>query len=318
MNRRIGIGEAVGKVILMGEHSVVYGEPAISTPFFAARTRASVRESQGDVELHCDFYSGRLEDSQASLRGVRRIIEDIVGELGEELRNFDIYIETSLPIERGMGSSAAVAVAVTRALYDYFQRDLGLEELIDYADRSEKIVHGNPSGLDAATIIGERSLFYIKGEDFMPFDFKLEGYLVVADSGQTGNTKEAVEKVRELYERDHARTSSHIKRLGDLARESKVFLEKNNIVGLAKAMNEAQEILASLGVSNDRLDRLTRRAREEGALASKLTGGGLGGSMIALVEDRETGERIAASLVEEGARDTWISDLGVDTNGRKG
>lgn len=307
-----GVGTAVGKIILMGEHAVVYGEPALSIPFPAAFTKVIVDSGQGDVEIDCHFYKGYLKDSKEKLDGIKTMIEKIVFDLDRELKDFDISIETSIPVERGMGSSAAVAVATTKALYDYFDRELSKEDLIKYSDISEKIIHGNPSGLDAATIIGEESLYYIKGEKFMPFDFVLDGYLVVADSGEIGNTKEAVAGVKSLLDRDYINTKKIIEDLGSLADEAKKFMEENNPLGLGQAMRNAQRLLNSLGVSNDNLEKLVGRAMKDGALGAKLTGGGLGGSMIALASSKEDAEKIANGLLDEGARETWISNLGVD------
>lgn len=311
MDKKIGVGRAVGKVILMGEHAVVYGEPALSIPFLAARTEVIISESLGEVEIDCHFYRGLLKDSKEELLGIRSIIEKLVKDLNKELRNFKIEINTSIPVERGMGSSAAVGVAVTRALYDYFDEELSEEALIEYTDISEKIIHGNPSGLDAATIIGEKSLYYIKGEEFLPFNFKLDAYLVVADSGQIGNTREAVAGVKDLLDRDYDRTKEIIEKLGSLSKDSKGYLEENNPLELGRAMREAQRLLNSLGVSNDNLELLVESAMEKGALGAKLTGGGKGGSMIALASNISDAEVISKELISKGARETWISNLGV-------
>lgn len=315
MNKKIGVGRAVGKVILMGEHSVVYGEPALSLPFFAAQTKVLVEESLGEVEIACSFYEGPLGKSQETLLGIKTLIETLVEDLGKEVRDFKLDISTSIPLERGMGSSAAVAVAITRGLYHYFDREPSRDDLIKYTDISEKIIHGNPSGLDAATIIGERSLFYIKDQDFQPFDFSLDAYLVVADSGQLGKTREAVAGVAELMEEEAEQTKTILTRLGDLARESKDYLVRGRSRDLGQAMIEGQLLLGQLGVSNTSLDSLVARALREGSLGAKLTGGGLGGSMIALAPDRVIAERVSQGLLDQGARETWISYLGVGNDG---
>ena len=308
--KNIGKGSACGKVILIGEHSVVYGQPAISMPFLASMTEVIIERVDGDVEIACDFYKGKLENVGENLLGPKTIIEQIVSDLGQDLANFSISIGTSIPVERGMGSSAAVAVALTRAIFDYFNEDLTKETLIKYGNMSEKIVHGNPSGIDVATIVGEKPLYFIKGLDFQPFDFNLDGYLIVADSGQVGNTKKAVEDVRDRLDKNFEENNRLIKDLGRLTDESKVYMEENMVKKLGLNMNKAQENLYKLGVSNTRLESLVARARQEGALGAKLTGGGQGGSMIALAGDRLLAEKLAAGLLDEGARETWISNLG--------
>lgn len=309
MEKNIGVGRALGKIILMGEHAVVYGQPALALPFPAVETKAFISKRPGPVQLDCIYYKDELVKAPDILLGLSEMVKGIVEAYGEKLEGFEIRIESTIPPERGLGSSAAVALATSRALYKYFNKPLSYEDQIKWAGVSEKIVHGNPSGIDSATIGGEEALYYIKGQPFQSFEMKLDGYLLVADSGRKGQTKEAVSSLRAWIEDNPVEGEGLIKELGDLARLSKEAVENNQLEVLGQAMNQAHEILDRLGVSDPGLNQLVGQARKEGALGAKLTGGGRGGAIIALVKNKEDGLKIGAKLKDAGARNTWIYNL---------
>ena len=318
MKDKTGVGSAIGKIILIGEHSVVYGQPAIAIPFKGTNIKTTISRYEGPVLLECFFYDGLFSNAADKMLGLRSVIKAIVASFGEELKDFSIKIESSIPPERGMGSSAAVAIATVRALYDYFDQELGNEDLLKWSNVSEEIVHGNPSGLDAAIISGERALYYIKGQDFVAFDFKLDAYLIVADTGENGQTKAAVDGVRQLIQSNCEYGQGLVKELGILTNDAKIFIESNNIESLGKTMTKAHYLLDKLSVSNGLLNQLVDLALDSGALGAKLTGGGRGGCIIALARDEEGANIISARLLSAGAKNTWISNMGVDEFDRKG
>ena len=304
--------EASGKIILMGEHSVVYNKPAIAIPFPAAKTSCKISPSKGPIAIDCQYYKGPLDLADRTIDGLRLMVDEFLKAYNLEDEKFSIKIETSIPSERGMGSSAAVAVALARALDGYFQMKLSCQELMDWANISEKLVHGNPSGLDAATIAREESLYYIKDRGMEVFDFSLDGYLIVADSGEKGETRKAVEEVKSLLGQDEVRARAHIDKLGELAYFARLALEENRLEKLGLYMLEAHMHLSKLGVSNEKLDQLLRVSMENGALGGKLTGGGHGGSIIALAASMEASQNIREELLKAGANQVWISYLGDD------
>lgn len=312
MKEKTGYGTAIGKIILMGEHAVVYGEPAIAIPFSAARIKTNIIEGKGSVILDCDLYKGSLFNAPKRLFGLVYIIRKITEDFGEELKDFNINIESNIPLERGMGSSAAVSVATIRALYEYFGKNLAKSNLIKLTNISEKINHGNPSGIDSAVIIGEASIYYLKKAPPMALGINLDSYLIVADTGIPGQTKEAVKSVKRLILSNPQRGKSLIKGLGILAKETKEILKVKDSVALGRLMTEAHQILDELEVSNDTLNHLVNVARESGALGAKLTGGGLGGCIIALASTKEEAQFISDRLLANGANNTWISYMGVD------
>lgn len=304
------LGKANGKIILMGEHSVVYGEPAIAIPFPATHIHATITPIEGPVQLDCVYYQGDLASAPQHLENLIAVVESTVNELKQEFNNFKLTIESTIPVERGMGSSAAVAIATVRAVFNYYSVPLTDDKLLTLANISETIAHGNPSGLDAAMTSGRHPLYYIKGKPFVPFKVSLSAYLIVADTGLKGQTRDAVASIAQLNKENTETTMEAIHSLGDLARQAKFAIESANPVTLGLVMNEAHETLSSLGVSNERLNHLVSTARTNGALGAKLTGGGRGGCMIALAADKDTAASISNALVDAGAVNTWTHQLG--------
>ena len=304
------IGKASGKIILMGEHSVVYGQPAIAMPFSAVEIIAKVTAQGEALSVDCDFYKGLVHKMPKIWESLKHAIRFSLYRIGAPTDPaIHIKISSTIPAERGMGSSSAVAVAVARALFAHYEKILTDKELWEIVQSSEKIAHGNPSGIDAATTSGKSPVFFIKNQPMEPLELKLSAYLVVADTGVTGNTLEAISDVADLLEKK-PEAMKFVEELGSLAKQAKEDLATDQAELLGSKMNQAHVLLQELGVSDPSLDQLVRISQESGALGAKLTGGGRGGCMIALAKNAEDAQKIAQTLNQAGARQTWIQYLG--------
>lgn len=307
-------GTAYGKIILMGEHAVVYGEPAIAFPFRATPVDVNIKKATTHSWIDSDYYTGFLNEAPSSLANLSYLINTICIDLNKPSTDLSITIHSAIPAERGMGSSAAVATALVRALFSYFDHPLNITQLLTYVDLSEKIAHGNSSGLDARATSSECPILYKKGSIFEPFPLNVSGYLIAADTGIKGQTRQAVADVAAQVKHFPSQTIAKIKHIGQLTLQAKEAIEKNQRARLGSLMTQAHESLRELNISNRKLDHLVRAAITHGALGAKLTGGGRGGCMIALTKTKKEAETIAKILMEQGAVATWVHSLGADND----
>lgn len=317
IEKKIALGKASGKIILMGEHAVVYGQPAIAIPFSAVETVAEVKEDGEALTVTCEFYDGLVHKMPEILESLKHAIRFSLYRIGApQDPAIHIDIHSTIPAERGMGSSAAVAVAIARSLFNFYGKVLTDKELWEIVQSSEKIAHGNPSGIDTVTTSGKSPVFFVKDQPIEQLSINMDAYLIVADTGQTGQTLKAIQSVKALlnkvtYQIDSLSDPKQaIKELGQLTKLAREALLNNYILELGEVMNQAHQLLASLTVSNQTLDRLAQAARQAGALGAKLTGGGRGGCLIALAKDKASAEKIARTLLEQGAKQAWCQYLG--------
>lgn len=310
MVKQQGIGTSHAKIILMGEHSVVYGQPAIALPLPSVRLTATLTSRQDNQQLFKSrYYHGDLENLPSSMAGIKKLVEALSARFNAQERGWDLTVESQLPAERGMGSSAASAIAIIRAFFDYYDEPLDRTVLLQLADIEEQVTHRSPSGLDAATVSSEKPLFYIKGRIGVPIEMNLDASLVIADTGIKGATKEAITAVKDELKTNKEYAETHISHLGELVNQTKNYLAKNDVEHLGEALNFAQTDLAALNVSDPSLDHLIHIARDNGALGAKLTGGGRGGCMIALARTAMGARRLASILKENGAQQVWLQPL---------
>lgn len=310
MVKQQGIGTSHAKIILMGEHSVVYGQPAIALPLPSVQLSVTLSSRQDNQRIiKSRYYHGSLENLPSSMIGIKKLIDTLSARFNDQETGWDLKIESQLPAERGMGSSAASAIAIIRAFFDYYDEPLDRTLLLQLADVEEQITHRSPSGLDAATVSSDKPLFYVKGRIGVPIEMNLDASLVIADTGKKGATKEAILAVKDELKNNNEKAEEHIKHLGELVNQTKDYLAQNDIVKLGDALNFAQTDLAALNVSDSSLDHLIHVARDNGALGAKLTGGGRGGCMIALMQTAMGARRLASILKENGAHDIWLQPL---------
>lgn len=305
------IGKSHAKIILIGEHSVVYGQPAIALPITSVNMQALVQPIEHGRLIQSKYFIGAIKRVPSNLLGTKRLIQKILRAFHQTQAAFKITVTSTIPSERGMGSSAATAIAVTRALYHYFHQPLSHSQLLKVSNIEEKITHGNPSGIDAATAGSKLPIYFVPGKTIQSIPINLNGSLVIADSGIKGRTDIAVNSVHQEIINHRPAGPQLIQHLGKLVVSVKQALRDNQIEPLGRAMNQAQGDLAQLGVSTDQLNHLIRTARQNGAYGAKLTGSGLGGCIIALTPNQKA-PLIANALLKAGAVNTWIQPFHVN------
>lgn len=305
-----GIGKSHGKTIIMGEHAVVYGYPAFAIPLLSTPVIVKIKQSQ-ENSLISKYYAGKIDQIPDSLSGVKYLISLLDQELNDQHVKYTISIDSGLPIERGMGSSAAIAAALTRAFFDFFQRALDHQTLLTYVNKSETVTHGKASGLDALTVSSEYPIKFGKNETPKHFNFNSDGFIVIADSGVKGRTKETVADVRKMYDADRKKTGAYLQQLGDYATQASNYLIKGNLKQLGLVFSLANEALTKLDLAIPKTDKLIEAANHAGALGSKITGGGRGGCIISLARNLTNAQMIQKALIKSGAQQTWIQPLSI-------
>lgn len=311
--KKIGIGRATGKIILIGEHSVVYGKKAIAFPFAGVGIHTTVQKKP-TIHIQSKYFSGTLDEMKqiASMHNLVLLIEVLQKDLA--LPNFNLSIQSSIPSERGMGSSAAVAVSIVRAIFDWQNLALDNKTLLKYVDYSEQIAHDNPSGIDAAATSGNQPILFEKGQPFEAFPLNVDAYLLVADTGIKGQTRQAVKDVATLVKQKGQSVQAIIDQLGDLTLEAKTAIIQNQAKRLGQIMTASHHLLQKLTVSNQTLDEAVEIALDNHALGAKLTGGGRGGCLIVLAKDLQNAKQIQEKLISYGIKRTWLQGLGVFKN----
>jgi len=214
-------------------------------------------------------------------------------------------IDSAIPEKRGMGSSAAISIAAIRAVFDYYQAELPHDVLEILVNRAEMIAHMNPSGLDAKTCLSDQPIRFIKNVGFEELAMDLSAYLVIADTGVYGHTREAIQVV----ESKGKEALPFLYALGELTQQAEEAIKAKDAVKLGEILIKAHGNLKEIGVSSLEADALVETALEHGALGAKMSGGGLGGCIIALVADYHQAQDLAERLEEKGAVQTWIESL---------
>jgi len=304
-SEQTAIGIAHSKLILIGEHAVVYGQPAIAVPFPLVGVESVVTHVPGAIKLDSTLYHGPIDSVPESLLGVANCIMETLRYLDVPQKDLLIEIRSSIPPGKGLGSSASVAIAVVRSLFAYAGRMYTKEELLELANISETYAHGAPSGIDALTITSRLPVWFEKTGTVDYIAPKEDFYFVVADTGRIGDTRTSVESVARLLKAAPKKIQAKLNRLGEITHQARVALEKASKHLLGQILDEAQKELEALGVSDAGLNRLIYFARQEGALGAKLTGGGNGGCIIALARNELHSRQLSEKLKRFGAHKVW-------------
>ncbi|RPJ23846.1 MAG: mevalonate kinase [Chloroflexi bacterium] len=302
---------APGKIILFGEHAVVYGRPALAVPVVQVHAdvdvsdaaRAGVWIDAPGVDLHAELNTLPSDHPIASVINNLFFLSHV-----SPFPNLGIEITSTIPVASGLGSGAAVTVALTRALSSHLNYAMTDEEINAFTYEIEKLHHGTPSGIDNTVVTHARPVYFVKGQPIETFKVAEPFTMVIADTGIPAPTKESVGAVRKLWEADKVQWEKVFDEVEEISFAARRVIEEGWIKMLGALMDENHTLLQQMTVSSPELDHLVEAARNAGALGAKLSGGGRGGNMIALVEP-ETAERVSVVLKDAGAQNTIIAQI---------
>ncbi len=280
--------QACGKVILLGEHAVVYGRQAIATPIPLAM-EARVMDATDGIRVLIPRWGveQRLKSIDAHPQGVAGILAMLIAELDLEDRAMDIEVFPHVPRAMGLGGSAALAVAIVRALSDHFRLALSDERINALAFECEKAAHGTPSGVDNTVATYGKALKFrsIAGRpQFEPLVIGATLPLVIGITGRESFTANHVARVRSAWQRQPKRYEQLFDEVDSLVESASEAIARGELAELGELMNLNHGLLNALQLSTPELEELVHVARRAGALGAKLTGGGGGGSMVAVTE----------------------------------
>ena len=302
---------APGKIILFGEHAVVYNRPALAVPVTQVHVDVEVLDSSRKgvfihapgIDLHAELNSLPANHPIAS---VMLKVFKLCGI--SQTPDLEINILSTIPVASGLGSGAAVSVALIRALSSYLLHSLSDNEINEIAFEVEKLHHGTPSGIDNTVITYNKPVYFIKGQPMEIFKVGRPFTIVIGDTGISALTKESVGDVRSLWLRDTVNFENYFNEIAQIALIARRSIESGRPELLGELMDQNHALLQNLTVSSSELDRLVEAARSAGALGAKLSGGGRGGNMIALVEQPKA-ESVADALISAGAKRTIITEI---------
>jgi mevalonate kinase len=305
---------APAKIILFGEHAVVYGRPAIAVPVLEVKARAVVkaepRAASGTILIKAPALAleaplDELPPEHPLGLAVRLVLERLAIPHPPALT---LRITSTIPMAAGMGSGAAVSVATVRALSAFLGKALPDEQVCELAYQVEMLHHGTPSGIDNTTITYAQPVYFIKGQPIQTLRVSQPFTLVIGDTGVPSPTRVSVGDVKQGWQADPARYEALFDAIGSLVGKSRQAIQSGNPAALGPWMNENQQLLEEIGVSSVELEKLVGAARSAGALGAKLSGGGRGGNMIALVDSTNATE-VQKALVAAGAVYTLVTEV---------
>ncbi|MBI4674797.1 MAG: mevalonate kinase [Chloroflexi bacterium] len=306
---------ACGKIILFGEHAVVYGRPALAVPLAQLRARAFIqaRAAPGiiiharDVGRTIELHDAPADDALAL---IARLTLDRLGAHAD----LEIVVESDIPLASGFGSGAAISTAIVRALAAYFGKALPPAEISALVYETERMYHGTPSGIDNTVIAYEQAIRFVRrkplgDEEITPFHIARPFTLAIAHTGIASPTKITVGDVRRAWENDPARFEKIFDAIGALVEHAQAALAHGENEELGELMTRNQRALETLGVSSREIETLLDAGLRAGAGGGKLSGGGRGGNVIFYVE-LENVENIKRALLDAGAASVSVTQVG--------
>jgi mevalonate kinase len=301
---------APGKIILFGEHAVVYNRPAIAVPVAQVQATATIEAHDRGLTIHALDTGRTLDYAHADpLDPLAAIVRVTLAHFRLPAPDVSISIRSTIPIASGLGSGAAVSVAIVRALAAWFDLPIDDETVSRLSYEVEKLHHGTPSGIDNTVIAFNRPVYFVRGEPIETFSVKRPFTVAIGNTGVASPTRITVGDVRRGWEADRARYEAWFDQIGLIADNARHAIERGSIEQLGPLMDQNQGLLQNIGVSSVELERLIAAAKAAGAAGAKLVGGGRGGNMIALIDDTHR-EAVVAALHTAGATSVIVTKIG--------
>lgn len=295
-----------GKVILLGEHAVVYGTPALAAGIGRGVWARAVKAEAPLLAVKPWGVAFGPDDDEDLGRALGAVLDAHPSRALPPLR---VEAEVELPAGAGLGCSAALGVAVIRALDRAVGHDATDAEVAERALAWERVFHGNPSGVDNTMAAHGGVALYRKGEPLETVPIAAPLTLVIGDSGEPSSTREMVEGVARQRERDPARFDQTLDAVASLVQNARLAIQAGDLYGLGQLMNLNQALLSSLMLSNSKLEEMCAAARDAGAHGAKLTGAGGGGCMFAVVPDGAVASRVVEAIEATGHR-AFVAEVG--------
>jgi len=297
----MGEGSGYGKVILFNEHFVVHQVPSIVSAI-DKKTTATVERSSGKgwtLEDNRPATPGYKEEKLAQQKdSVDRVLK--AAGVNPAETPIKITLGGDLIVASGIGASAASCVAIAKALSDEFGLHFSDEMVNEIAYEGERAYHGTPSGVDNTAATYGGLLWFVRGKPIERIKIKRPVEVVMGNTGLVANTEAAVAGVRERKQKYPEKYEKIFKEAGELAYIAKKALLDYDLGAVGKLMDENHRQLQAIGVSCKELDFLVGLARSNGAYGAKMTGGGLGGNMVALTPGKDLQDRVARAIKKEG------------------
>ena len=284
----ISKASAPGKVILFGEHFVVYGKKAILASIDKRVTVTSEKNEENTISVKSNLgqltkpNTVLIEEINSPLKPFLYIAKSMIDQFKFK-GGINIVINSEIPSGIGLGSSSACCVAGAASISNLFTK-LSREEIIDLAVKAEQTIFKNTSGADCTVCTHGGIIEYEKNAGFKKINSKNNFILIIINSGQTHSTNLTVSKVKNFKEKNEEKFLTLCEKEELLIKNIKQALEKNDLTVIGKSMIENQKYLEEIGVSNDKLREMLVSV-ENSSYGAKITGAGEGGCIIALADD---------------------------------
>jgi len=313
----ISKASAPGKVILFGEHFVVYGVKAILCAIDKRVTVTAEKIHENKIIIKSKI--GELEESVGkSIGDVNSPLKPFYYLANKMIERYDqkagikIFVESEIPVGVGLGSSSACCVAGAAAISKLFEEN-DRKQILELAIEAEKTIFKNTSGADCTVCTFGGLMEYDKEQGFSQIESKSNFHLVIANSNIEHSTDVVVSNVRQFKEENEKKFSDICKKESELINQVKTMLKNNYLVGLGKCMHENQEFLETIGISNEKLREIIKIVKST-SFGAKITGAGGGGCIIALT-NKSNLEKMILSL-KERSYDSFSAKIdfkGLDT-----